>query len=279
MKNIKTFIKKNKLFSALIVMAIIIALVAIFAPALAPYSPYDAELSNAFQAPSSEHLFGTDKLGRDVFSRILCGAKTSFGLTFLMLFLIVFIGMIVGLIAGLSNDKVESFFNNIINGLLAFPDTIFAIAIVGIVGAGLFNTVFALALIWWTKYARLTLALVKQEKKKNYLVMAKMSGVPTLQRIIRYLLPNILSQILVTAFLDIGNMMISLAGLSFLGLASQPPQPEWGAMLYESKQFMQVAPWMMFFPGLVLFICVLIFNLLSEDIRDYLDPKHYEEKL
>ena len=176
-----------------------------------------------------------------------------------MLFLIVFIGMIVGLIAGLSNDKVESFFNNIINGLLAFPDTIFAIAIVGIVGAGLFNTVFALALIWWTK--------------------SKMSGVPPLQRIIRYLLPNILSQILVTAFLDIGNMMISLAGLSFLGLASQPPQPEWGAMLYESKQFMQVAPWMMFFPGLVLFICVLIFNLLSEDIRDYLDPKHYEEKL
>ena len=196
-----------------------------------------------------------------------------------MLFLIVFIGMIVGLIAGLSNDKVESFFNNIINGLLAFPDTIFAIAIVGIVGAGLFNTVFALALIWWTKYARLTLALVKQEKKKNYLVISKMSGVPPLQRIIRYLLPNILSQILVTAFLDIGNMMISLAGLSFLGLASQPPQPEWGAMLYESKQFMQVAPWMMFFPGLVLFISVPIFNLLSEDIRDYLDPKHYEEKL
>ena len=153
MKNIKTFIKKNKLFSALIVMAIIIALVAIFAPALAPYSPYDAELSNAFQAPSSEHLFGTDKLGRDVLCRILCGAKTSFGLTFLLLFLIVFIGMIIGLIAGLSNDKAESFFNNIINGLLAFPDTIFAIAIVGIVGAGLFNTVFALALIWWTKYA------------------------------------------------------------------------------------------------------------------------------
>ena len=95
-----------------------------------------------------------------------------------------------------------------------------------------FNTVFALALIWWTKYARLTLALVKQEKKKNYLVMAKMSGVPTLQRIIRYLLPNILSQILVTAFLDIGNMMISLAGLSFLGLASQPPQPEWLSLIH-----------------------------------------------
>ena len=240
-------------------LAVLLLLIALFGSFLAPYDPLKVNYDFSLQPPSFLHIFGTDKLGRDVFSRILCGAKTSFGLTFLMLFLIVFIGMIVG--------------------LLAFPDTIFAIAIVGIVGAGLFNTVFALALIWWTKYARLTLALVKQEKKKNYLVMAQMSGVPTLQRIIRYLLPNILSQILVTAFLDIGNMMISLAGLSFLGLASQPPQPEWGAMLYESKQFMQVAPWMMFFPGLVLFICVLIFNLLSEDIRDYLDPKHYEEKL
>ena len=247
-------------------LAVLLLLIALFGSFLAPYDPLKVNYDFSLQPPSFLHIFGTDKLGRDVFSRILCGAKTSFGLTFLMLFLIVFIGMIVGLIAGLSNDKVESFFNNIINGL-------------GIVGAGLFNTVFALALIWWTKYARLTLALVKQEKKKNYLVISKMSGVPPLQRIIRYLLPNILSQILVTAFLDIGNMMISLAGLSFLGLASQPPQPEWGAMLYESKQFMQVAPWMMFFPGLVLFICVLIFNLLSEDIRDYLDPKHYEEKL
>ena len=233
-------------------LAVLLLLIALFGSFLAPYDPLKVNYDFSLQPPSFLHIFGTDKLGRDVFSRILCGAKTSFGLTFLMLFLIVFIGMIVGLIAGLSNDKVESFFN---------------------------NTVFALALIWWTKYARLTLALVKQEKKKNYLVISKMSGVPPLQRIIRYLLPNILSQILVTAFLDIGNMMISLAGLSFLGLASQPPQPEWGAMLYESKQFMQVAPWMMFFPGLVLFICVLIFNLLSEDIRDYLDPKHYEEKL
>ena len=244
-------------------LAVLLLLIALFGSFLAPYDPLKVNYDFSLQPPSLLHIFGTDKLGRDILSRILCGAKTSFGLTFLLLFLIVFIGMIIGLIAGLSNDKAESFFNNIINGLLAFPDTIFAIAIVGIVGAGLFNTVFALALIWWTKYARLTLALVKQEKKKNYLVISKMSGVPPLQRIVRYLIPNILSQILVTAFLDIGNMMIS-------------PQPEWGAMLYESKQFMQVAPWMMFFPGLVLFICVLIFNLLSEDIRDYLDPKHYE---
>ena len=163
-------------------LAVLLLLIALFGSFLAPYDPLKVNYDFSLQPPSFLHIFGTDKLGRDVFSRILCGAKTSFGLTFLMLFLIVFIGMIVGLMAGLSNDKVESFFNNIINGLLAFPDTIFAIAIVGIVGAGLFNTVFALALIWWTKYARLTLALVKQEKKKNYLVMAKMSGVPTLQR-------------------------------------------------------------------------------------------------
>ena len=144
-------------------LAVLLLLIALFGSFLAPYDPLKVNYDFSLQPPSFLHIFGTDKLGRDVFSRILCGAKTSFGLTFLMLFLIVFIGMIVGLIAGLSNDKVESFFNNIINGLLAFPDTIFAIAIVGIVGAGLFNTVFALALIWWTKYARLTLALVDRK--------------------------------------------------------------------------------------------------------------------
>ena len=149
-------------------LAIFLLLIALFGSFLAPYDPLKVNYDFSLQPPSLLHMFGTDKLGRDVLSRVLCGAKTSFGLTFLLLFLIVFIGMIIGLIAGLSNDKAESFFNNIINGLLAFPGTIFAIAIVGIVGAGLFNTVFALALIWWTKYARLTLALVKQEKKKNY---------------------------------------------------------------------------------------------------------------
>lgn len=258
-----------------IILVVCLLLVALFGSFLAPYDPLKVNYDLSLQAPSLAHLFGTDKLGRDIFSRILCGAKTSFGLTFLMLFLIVVIGVIVGLFAGLIGGKVEEFFNSFMNGLLAFPDTIFAIAVVGIVGAGLFNTVFALALIWWPKYARLTLALVKQEKNKDYLTVAKMSGVPLVMRIIRYLIPNILSQILVTAFLDIGNMMLSLAGLSFLGLATQPPYPEWGSMLYESKQFMQVAPWMMIFPGLVLFICVLLFNLLSEELRDYLDPKHY----
>ena len=132
-------------------LAVLSLLIALFGSFLAPYDPLKVNYDFSLQPPGLLHIFGTDKLGRDVLSRILCGAKTSFGLTFLLLFLIVFIGMIIGLIAGLSNDKAESFFNNIINGLLAFPDTIFAITIVGIVGAGLFNTVFALALIWWTK--------------------------------------------------------------------------------------------------------------------------------
>lgn len=263
---------KRKL-KVLILLVFIMILIALLGDKITPYDPLEVHYDLSLQAPSLTHLFGTDKLGRDILSRILCGAKTSFALTFLMLFLIVIIGVSVGLLAGLIGGKVEVVINGLINGLLAFPDTIFAIAVVGIVGAGLFHTVFALALIWWTKYARLTLALVKQEKEKNYLVVAKLSGVPWYKCIWSYLLPNILSQILVSAFLDIGNMMISLAGLSFLGLASQPPYPEWGAMLYESKQYMQVAPWMMIYPGLVLFICVLIFNLLAEGLRDHFDPK------
>ena len=258
-----------------IILVVCLLLVALLGSLIAPYDPLKVNYNLSLQGPSLSHLFGTDKLGRDILSRILCGAKTSFGLTFLMLFLIVIIGVSIGLFAGLLGGKAEHFLNSLMNGILAFPDTIFAIAVVGVIGAGLFNTVFALAFVWWPKYARLTLALVKQEKNKDYLIVAKMSGVPLITRILRYLLPNILSQILITAFLDIGNMMLSLAGLSFLGLASQPPYPEWGAMLYESKQFMQVAPWMMVFPGLVLFVCVLLFNLLSADLRDYLDPKHY----
>ena len=265
----------NKKLKVLIILVVFMIVIALLGNQIAPYDPLEVNYDLSLQAPSLAHLFGTDKLGRDILSRLLCGAKTSFALTFFMLFIIVIIGTSIGLLAGLAGGKTEIFINGLINGLLAFPDTIFAIAVVGIVGAGLFHTVFALALIWWTKYARLTLALVKQEKQKGYLVVAKMSGVPTYKRILVYLLPNISSQIILTAFLDIGNMMISLAGLSFLGLASQPPLPEWGAMLYESKQYMQVAPWMMFYPGLVLFICVFIFNLLAEKLRDYFDPKQY----
>ncbi len=254
-------------------LAGLLLLTAVFGKYLAPYDPLEVNYALSLQPPSSTHWFGTDKLGRDILSRILCGAFSSFSLTFVMLVIIVLIGVTLGLIAGYKNGLIDHVFMRLADVLLAFPDTIFAIAVAGILGAGLFHTVFALALIWWTKYARLTRTLVSSLIHQDFIVAAKLSGAKPFKLIWAYLLPNVFPQILVHATLDIGSMMISLAGLSFLGLASQPPWPEWGYMLFESKQFMQTAPWMMVYPGLVILISVIIFNLLGDSLRDKLDPK------
>ena len=156
--------------------------------------------------------------------------------------------------------------------LLAFPDSVFAIAVAGILGAGIFHTVFALGLIWWTKYARLSRTLTLSVGNRDYIWQAKFAGARTGRILFKYILPEILPQLLTAAALDVGNMMLALAGLSFLGLASQPPAPEWGYMLYESRQYMQTAPWMMIFPGLALLLSVGVFNLLGDAVRDALSP-------
>ena len=168
MKNIKTFIKKNKLFSALIVMAIIIALVAIFAPVLAPYSPYDAELSNAFQAPSSEHLFGTDKLGRDVLSRVIYGTRISLSASLILVVLIFLIGTIAGILAGYFGGIVNAVIMRISDMMISFPGMVLAIAMAGIMGASVKNAIIAIMLVSWTKYARLARSLVLKICEEDY---------------------------------------------------------------------------------------------------------------
>lgn len=263
----------NRKITVLSCLAGILLLVAIFGKYLAPYDPLEVNYAISLQSPSKTHWFGTDKLGRDILSRILCGAFASFSLTFVMLLIIVFVGVTLGLIAGYKKGIIDHVLMRFADVLLAFPDTIFAIAVAGILGAGLFHTVFALALIWWTKYARLTRTLVSSFMHQDFIIAAKLAGAKPWKIIWSYLLPNVFPQILIHAALDFGSMMISLAGLSFLGLASQPPNPEWGYMLFESKQYMQTAPWMMIYPGLVILISVIIFNLLGDSLRDKLDPK------
>ena len=157
--------------------------------------------------------------------------------------------------------------------LLAFPDTVFAIAIVGMMGPGLLNTVIALSFVWWTKYARMARGLASVIRTKDYITEARFGGVGTAGILFRYALPNIVPQVVIMATLDVGGMMLALAGLSFLGLASQPPTPEWGYMLYEGKSYLQTAPWIMLFAGLAIFITVIVFNLLGDSLRDILDPK------
>lgn len=254
-------------------LAALMILVALLGEQLAPYDPLETDFAAKLSAPSAEHLFGTDNVGRDVLSRILCGAKNSFFLTFLMVAIVSILGTAIGMFSGFFGGICDTLIMRVTDVLLAFPDTVFAIAIVGMLGPGLLNTVLALSLVWWTKYARMARGLAAVIRTQDYITEAKFGGAKTGKILFWYVLPNIIPQMVIMAALDIGGMMLSLAGLSFLGLASQPPAPEWGYMLYEGKSYMQTAPWIMLFAGLAIFLTVIVFNLLGDSLRDILDPK------
>ena len=260
-------------FGVFSVLAFILIGVAAFGPQMAPFDPLVSDYTASLSPPDALHLCGTDKLGRDVLSRILCGAGGSFFLTFVMVVLVMVIGTLIGMAAGYAGGLTDSLLMRCMDVLLAFPGSVFAIAVTGIIGAGIFNTVAALALVWWTKYARLVRSMTVSLKDRDFVWQARFGGAGEIKILLCYILPELLPQVVTVAAMDIGNMMISLAGLSFLGLASQPPAPEWGYMLYESRQYMQTAPWMMLFPGLALLITVMVFNLLGDSVRDLLDPK------
>ena len=267
--------KNNKWirFYVFLALAIILLIVVFFGYKFAPYDPLETDFANILSAPDKEHLFGTDNLGRDVLSRILYGASSSFSLTFLMIAIVATIGTIIGVFSGYFGGFIDTLVMRFTDVLLAFPDVVFAIAIVGMLGPGLLNTVLALSLVWWTKYARLTRGLTSVIRNKDYITEARFGGASTFKIMIHYILPNVLPQVIIMATIDVGGMMLSLAGLSFLGLASQPPAPEWGYMLYEGKAYLQTAPWVMIFAGLAIFITVIIFNILGDSLRDIMDPK------
>lgn len=260
-------------FFVIAAIALIFVLIAFLAPYMAPYDPIEADPAHSLAAPGADHWCGTDRLGRDIFSRILCGAGNSFSMTFLMVLLVSVIGTTIGLLCGYFGGVFDSVIMRCVDILLAFPDTVFAIAIAGILGPGLPNTILALSLVSWTRYARLTRSLTASIRTKGYVTQAKFNGARTGRILLKYILPNVAPQIVVLATMSVGGTMLSLAGLSFLGLASQPPTAEWGFMIYESRQYIQTAPWMMIYPGIALFITVVIFNLLGDNLRDFMDVK------
>ena len=267
--------KKGKWIRFYIFLAIAAALVigAFFGFAIAPYDPLATDFKSILQPPSSAHMLGTDNTGRDVLSRILCGAINSFSLSFVMIAIIATVGTIIGLISGFFGGVLDTILMRFTDILLAFPNTVFAIAVVGMLGPGIFNTVIAMSLVWWTSFARVTRGLAASIRTKDFITEARFGGASTFKIIMRYVLPNILPRVIVMATMDIGHMILSLAGLSFLGLASQPPAPEWGYMLNEGRNYLQSAPWLLFFPGLAILITVIVFNLLGDSVRDILDPK------
>ena len=273
MENLIRGFKENKAFRISSCLVFLLLAVTLLAPVIAPYDPLEAIMRNANAAPSAEHLFGTDKLGRDVLSRILYGASYSLTSVVSLVALIFVVGTTLGVIAGYSGGIVDTVIMRIADMMISFPGVILAIAIAGILGGSLFNAMVALLCVTWTKYARLARSMVLKIKKHDFVSAAVVSGGSPVHILWVHILPNILPLMIITAAADIGAMMMELAGLSFLGFGSQPPAPEWGLMLNEGRQQLRAAPWLMFFPGLAIFITVVVFNLWGDSLRDVLDPR------
>ena len=279
MSKIKKFIKRNKMFSLLAVATIAIILVGVFAPVIATHSPYESNLHDAFIAPNSEHIFGTDKLGRDIFSRVIYGTRISLSAALILVILIFTIGTTLGVIAGYFGGIIDTIIMRISDMMISFPGMVLAIAMAGIMGASVKNAVIAITVVSWTKYARLSRSLVLKIKETDYIRAAKVTGCKTIHIITRHIIPNIISTLIITATTDIGTMILELSALSFLGFGAQSPQAEWGLMLNEGRAYMVDCPWLMIYPGLAICIVVVVYNLLGDSLRDILDSRSHIEEL
>ena len=260
----------DKLIPHLTLVGVLI-LIAIFAPFLTPFDPYAQDLSRALMPPDSVNLLGTDRYGRDVLSRVIVGSQSTICTALLLLLTISIIGSAIGAVGGYFGGKLDTFFMRISDLCLAFPQMVFAIAAAGALGGGLFNAALALAFIGWSKYARIARSLVLTVRSTDYIEAARISGARTHNIILRHILPNIAGTIIVTAALDIGTIIMELAGLSFLGLGAQPPTAELGAMMNNGRSMLQTAPWLILAPGFAIFIIVSAFNMLGDKLRDVLD--------
>ncbi len=254
-------------------LALLLIAGSLFSSHLCPYDPYAQDLGNALAPPSAEHLFGTDRFGRDMLSRVIIGSRTSIFSTLLLVTIITAAGTAVGVFCGWHGKWQDTLLMRISDVFLAFPGLVFALAVAGVMGGGLHNAVIALAAISWPKYARLARSQTLAQKELPYLKAARLSGDRTAKLMFYHLLPNIMGPILVTAMLDIGTMMMELAGLSFLGLGAKPPVAEWGSMMSDARGLLQTAGWVTLAPGFAIFISVMIFNLLGDTVRDWADPR------
>ena len=262
---------RNAMIGTVIILTFII--IAIIGPSIAPYDPEAISLNGALQAAGAEHWFGTDNLGRDIFSRVLVGARISLWVGVFTVSLAMLVGVPIGLLAGYRGGWVDAFFMRLVDVFLAFPVIILAIAIVAVRGPGLSNVMIALVAVYWTSYARMTRGVTLVLRREEYMQAAECLGVPVWRALTRHLLPNAIAPVLVIATLGLGNAILAEAALSFLGLGIQPPEFSWGSMLNFGMQFLRDAPWLTVFPGLAIFLTVLGFNLIGDGLRDAMDPR------
>ena len=249
------------------------ALAGLLAPWLPLPDPTAISLADRLMGWSAEHPLGTDHLGRDTLSRIVFGARTTLIASVLTLALTMSIALVVGMFSGYYGGWADTMLSGLIDLILAFPALILAIAIAGTLGPGLFNVLLAGGLVWWAGNARIIRGTTLAARQAEYVAAARAMGASDLRIIARHIAPNILGPFIVIASLDMGWIILGIAGLNFLGLGSQPPTPEWGAMLNEARPHLQSAPRLMLLPGLAIFLAALGFNLLGDGLRDVLDPR------
>ncbi len=254
-------------------LVVIVVSVALLAPALAPHDPEPVALSLRLLPPGGDYPLGTDALGRCLLSRTLYGARVTLQYSLAVLGVILLIGLSLGILAGYRGGLWDSAIMRLADIVLAFPNLVLALVMVGMLGPGLFNVMLALALVSWVGYARVVRGMVLSLKEKEFVAAARVCGTPPGAILLRHILPHVLPPVAVLATLDLGKLILSIATLSFLGLGAQPPTPEWGAMINEARPFMQTVPRLMIVPGVAIALAVLGFNLLGDGLRDALDPR------
>lgn len=271
------YLLKNKLSlaggvvaTAYIVLALVVALTG---DLLLPYNPYVQNYSEVLKPPSPAHLFGTDDLGRDIFTRVIAGAPFDAQIAFVVVLVSLAIGGSVGAFAGYLGGKVEEGMMRVTDVFLSFPALVLAMAVAIAIGPGLSNSMMALLVVWWPWYARIGRGEALSVKNSQYIEAAHAAGLTSFQTVVRHILPNILMPLLVYATLDVSNVILTGSVLSFIGLGAQPPQPEWGRMVFDGQDYLTSAWWMSVIPATAIFVVVLAFSLFGDGLRDAFDPK------
>ena len=272
LRSLKRLFRSNYLFTLGVLICIFWILMAILAPVIAPYDPIVQDLGVMLQPPSKDHIFGTDNFGRDIFSRVIYGGRYSLLAGCLTVIIAGALGSLYGAIAGYVGGKVDNVMMRFSEMVLSFPSLILAMLINSVMGSSLFNTMFALVIVAWPTYARLMRSVVLSVKENEYIAAAEVLGASRMRILIKEIIPNSISSVLIMATTDLGNQILMFSTLSFLGLGSAPPTPEWGMMVSEGVDYFNKF-WVAGFPGLAIFTMAIGANFIGDGMRDLLDPK------
>ncbi|WP_246084359.1 nickel transporter permease [Salinadaptatus halalkaliphilus] len=256
----------------------VLVVFALVGPSVSPYDPTAQLLEARLEGPSLAHPLGTDALGRDIATRLAYGARVSLALAVAATLVRLVIGTTVGLLAATGGRLVDTVLMRLVDVQLAFPGLVLALVIAGVLGPSLRNVVIALSLVGWASYARVVRGSVLSIRERPFVRSAKLHGTPWHRLVRRHLLPHLVSPVLVLATLNVGTVVLAVAGLSYLGLGAQPPTPEWGTMIANGRNYLRAAPWIVTAPGVAIMLTVISFNLLGDGLRDALDPDHLEDR-